>query len=1709
MFEKISFLKSIQMRVLLTAILLFGLLKADAQVNHLVISQVYGGGGNTGASYKNDFVELFNPTGATVSLASYSIQYASAAGTTWNSVNLTGSIAAGKYYLIQVQGGATGAALPTPDLSSILFNIAVGSGKVALCNSTTVLSGANPTSSSIVDLFGWGATATSFETAVGPIHTNTTSALRQNGGCTDAGNNSTDFTTGTVNPRNSSTAANYCAPSALTMGSIASPQAQGITFSVVVNSVDAGGTLKNVLSNTTVTLTTNGNAGTLSGTTTGTITAGSSSVTITGVSLSGSGTAVTITASTAGNTLTSVTSNTFDVSAPVGVDQTITFNTLSGMTYGDAPLTLGATASSGLTVSYSSSNTAVVSISGNTLTVVGAGTANVTASQAGNGSYNPAPNVVQSITISPKTLTIAGAAAQNKAYNGNATAVITGTLSGVVGSDDVALNGLGTFADVNVADGIAVTAACTLTGTTAGNYTLTQPTGLSANITAANATITFNAIPTYSTANSSFTLNATASSGATVSYTSSNTSVATVTGNVVTIVAAGTSVITASAGAATNFNAPSSVTQTLTVTSALMAFDFFGMNNVATANPSYVLPGMLPASSQPITRGAGAASSAAANSFRTVGFQNNGIATTNTDYFQFTMTANPGLGLNLTSIDARYAGTATYYNVSPGVSVQYAYSLDGTNYTLISSPTLLYSATTVTSFTQPQIDLSGISALQNIQPGTTVSFRFYASGQTTTGGWGFISTASGLHGLVIGGTTFAVPCAFYADADGDGYGNPSVTQNATCGSTVTGYVELNNSDCNDNAAGVHPGATELACNSIDDNCNGTVDENFVTGCNDPLACNYSAAATCATGCDYTAQTFYLDADNDTYGTNSTTETGCAPSAGYVLTGGDCNDNNVAVNPGATEVLCNGIDDNCNATVDEGSVSGCMDPNATNYNASANCSATCNYTNFTAGNILVMKLGTGAAALSSSGTPVFVEERSSTALVQTITIPTTGANRMVVNGSSAAEGQMTRTQDGSAVVFAGYDAAAGTPSINGTASATVARVISTLGLNAGTFARQSSSSTLFSAQNFRSATANGTDFWGVGGAGGVNYFGTGTAGSVSTTSNNNRVVAVQNGQLYISTGSGTAGVYAVGTGTPTATGTTSTIVFATGTGSSPYAFQFSADGNTCYVADDRTTTAGGIQKWTKSAGVWSLAYTISVGSATGARGLAVDFYAGAQPRIYAVITNAAGTGVVYLNDNGTATPTVNTLATATTASNTAYRSLAFAPCNSTNWYADADGDGYGNLNTTLSYCTQPYGYVSNSTDCDDAVAASNPAASEICDGLDNDCNGTADNGLTFVNYYNDGDGDTYGAGTATNACQSPGASYVTNNTDCNDAVASVNPGASEVCDGVDNNCAGGIDNGLTFVNYYNDVDGDTFGAGSAINACQSPGAAYVLNNSDCDDSNNAVNPNGIEVCGGTDENCDGQFNEGLTFYNYYQDLDGDGYGSTVLIGNNCFLPSFAGYPGNSDDCDDTNASANPMGIDICNNGIDEDCSGADCVSGLTAAINVNNIGQFGTGIQASYTVNLATGTNTIESPGIGLDKWFKFTATNNAVRVSITGSSLVADDNDISLYNEPTTTGTQLIPLVAENDVHVGTQGAAADAGSEILYYDGLVSGNVYYICVRNNNGAAGTVSMVVSYLKASASDIMPYTTASCHLLQVIQEIVMIVMIPMHRQILWE
>ena len=180
--------------------------QANAQTSapQIVISQIYGGGGNSGAAYKNDFIELFNRGSSPVSLNGWSVQYASSAGSSWQVTTLSGTIQPGQYYLIKEAAGSGGTTdLPSPDATG---NIAMSAtaGKVALVSSATALSGSCPTAN-VVDFVGYGNTTNCFEgTGPAPTLSNTTAALRAGNGCTDTNSNSADFSAGAPNPRNSS-----------------------------------------------------------------------------------------------------------------------------------------------------------------------------------------------------------------------------------------------------------------------------------------------------------------------------------------------------------------------------------------------------------------------------------------------------------------------------------------------------------------------------------------------------------------------------------------------------------------------------------------------------------------------------------------------------------------------------------------------------------------------------------------------------------------------------------------------------------------------------------------------------------------------------------------------------------------------------------------------------------------------------------------------------------------------------------------------------------------------------------------------------------------------------------------------------------------------------------------------------------------------------------------------------------------------------------------------------------------------------------------------------------------------------------------------------------------------------------------------------------------------------------------------------------------
>ncbi|MFN5620766.1 MAG: MopE-related protein [Flavobacteriales bacterium] len=286
--------------------------------------------------------------------------------------------------------------------------------------------------------------------------------------------------------------------------------------------------------------------------------------------------------------------------------------------------------------------------------------------------------------------------------------------------------------------------------------------------------------------------------------------------------------------------------------------------------------------------------------------------------------------------------------------------------------------------------------------------------------------------------------------------------------------------------------------------------------------------------------------------------------------------------------------------------------------------------------------------------------------------------------------------------------------------------------------------------------------------------------------------------------------------------------------------------------------------------------------------------------------------------------------------------------SATWYQDADGDGYGNASNTVSACAAPAGYVGVSGDCNDNSAAVRPGATEVCNGIDDNCTGGIDEGF-------DADNDGY------TTCQG----------DCNDNSAIVHPGAFEICNGADEDCDNTIDEGFDVDNDgYTSCGGDCNDNNAAIRpnaqeSCNSTdddcdGAVdegfdadndgFTSCGGDCNDNNSAIKPSATEVCNGIDDNCSGGIDEGF-------DVDGDGFTSC------------------NGDCNDNNANINPEASELCANFVDDNCNGTineNCcnlnISGVTtnttcAAISNGSINISMSNGTAPYTFVWSNGATT--------------------------------------------------------------------------------------------------------------------------------------------------
>jgi len=212
----------------------------------IVISQVYGGGGNAGATLKNDFIEIHNRSPLSLNLAGWSVQYASASGSTWQKTDLSGVLLPGQYLLVKEAQGPGGTIdLPAADLSGSI-NMSATSGKVALVNTNTALTGTCPSGNQIVDLVGYGS-ANCFAGAGPTAAPSSLSALARNdSGCVDTGSNDADFTAISPQPRNSATVALVCpqlgAPIANCPASVTTITGQPV--STTLNASDSDGLMR-------------------------------------------------------------------------------------------------------------------------------------------------------------------------------------------------------------------------------------------------------------------------------------------------------------------------------------------------------------------------------------------------------------------------------------------------------------------------------------------------------------------------------------------------------------------------------------------------------------------------------------------------------------------------------------------------------------------------------------------------------------------------------------------------------------------------------------------------------------------------------------------------------------------------------------------------------------------------------------------------------------------------------------------------------------------------------------------------------------------------------------------------------------------------------------------------------------------------------------------------------------------------------------------------------------------------------------------------------------------------------------------------------------------------------------------------------------------------------------------------------------------------
>ncbi len=606
-------------------------------------------------------------------------------------------------------------------------------------------------------------------------------------------------------------------------------------------------------------------------------------------------------------------------------------------------------------------------------------------------------------------------------------------------------------------------------------------------------------------------------------------------------------------------------------------------------------------------------------------------------------------------------------------------------------------------------------------------------------------------GLVDDGTAGST---WYPDTDADGYGDAGFGVTA-CVLPASDYV-ADATDCDDSTADSYPGATEI-CDELDNDCDGSVDEE-TTGSN----------------------VFFADTDGDGYGDADATSTSCTAPAGYVDNDSDCDDADAAVSPDGAEGD-NLADDDCDGWVDEDFVA-VGDVIVTEFNRQA---------------------WFGGTVIVNNGSWVEVHNTSA----RTIDL----SNWVLSRGHSAPYNQVT-LDPAAAPLLAPGDYAVFCDSDDYEASAGAAWPLT-------------------------------CDYvWGDE-AEAASYVG-----------------EYHDNTFYIRRDSDTVALYVGGSRT---TGTKIDSVkwtYDATNGYWPRNARFSTSLDPAYF--DGALNDG--------IGAWCSTASNSAGTPTNNTAwrwydtatTANDEHGTPGAANYDCLTDpdVDGDGYVASADCDDTDAGINpgAVETCNDVDDDCDGTVDDGASDSSQWYADADGDGYGDALVVDEACDQPAGYVTDATDCDDTSASVSPAGTETCNDVDDDCDGAIDDDPSDGDpWYTDADGDGYGDDASeVLACDMPAGTIGTGG-DCDDADAAINPLAAETCDGVDEDCDGTADDGAPGSNtYYADADGDGYGdAGSTTTSCAAP-SGYVADATDCDDAASTTNPGAAEVCNdAVDNDCD--------------------------------------------------------------------------------------------------------------------------------------------------------------------------------------------------------------------------------------------------------------